>query len=101
QLKITHRADCIDPIALFRPPVIICYGGKFRGEEFVAFGDTDEGFEYIQMAAVSKSHSIVVGKAQKWVRRDTFLRRMLPPQMVLEVIKASIRKASKGKGGEK
>lgn len=95
ELRITHKADCIDPIALFRPPVVICYGGTFRGKEFVALGDSDEGFEYIRMAAVSKSHSIVVRKAQKWVRRDTWLRRMLPPEMILEVIKASIRKASK------
>jgi len=101
QLSITHKADCIDPIALFRPPVVICYGGKFRGKEFVAFGDTDEGFAYIGMAVVSKSHSIIVGKAQKWVKRDTFLRRMLPPEMILEAIKTSIREASKKKGGEK
>jgi len=100
QLAITHKAACTDPIALFRSPTVICYGGKFRGKEFVAFGDTDEGFAYIAMAVVSKNHSIIVKKAQKWVRRDTWLRRLLPPGMILEVLKVSIRKASKRKGGE-
>jgi len=95
ELEITHKADCVDPIALFRPSTVICYGGKFRGKEFVAFGDTNEGFEYIQIAAVSKSHALIVSKAQKWVRRNTFLRRLLPPEMILQVLKASIRRATK------
>jgi len=95
QLRITHKATCADPIALFRPPMVICYGGKFRGKEFVAFGDTDEGFEYIQMAAIGRVHSIVIRKTQKWVKRDTWLRRLLPPGIILQVLKASIRKANK------
>lgn len=86
QLKITHRASCMDPVALFRPPVVICYGGKFRGKEFVAIGDTDEGFEYIGMAVVSKVRSVIIKKVAKWVKRDTFLTRLIPPGMTLEMI---------------
>lgn len=95
ELKITHRQDCIDPVALFRPPVVICYGGKFRGKEFVTIGDTDEGFEYIGMAVVSKVRSVIIRKVAKWVKKDTFLTRLIPPGMVLEMIKASIKAAEK------
>ena len=95
ELKITHRQDCIDPVALFRPPVVICYGGKFRGKEFVTIGDTDEGFEYIGMAVVSKVRSVIIKKVAKWVKKDTFLTRLIPPGMALEMIKASIKAAEK------
>ena len=95
ELKITHRADCTDPIALFRPAVVICYGGKFRGKEFVAIGDTNEGFEYIQMAAVGRVRSIVVRKVTKWIRKHEWLRRLLPFNMILEVLKEETHRAEK------
>ena len=88
ELKITHRQDCIDPIALFRPQVIICYAGTFRGKEFIAIGGTDEGFDVENaVAASSKVHSILVGKVRKWVRKDMWLAKLLPFELISEVFK--------------
>ena len=91
ELEITHKGSCTDPIALFRPQVIICYAGLFKDKEFVAIGGTDEGFDdEVAVASVSKSHSTLIKKVQKWVRRDRWLRTVLPFDMITEVDKGSL-----------